>query len=99
MRFVNEELHLRRGALLGFVAGGDLHLGQLQIPVAVFVPDEFVDRARGHVEAVAVEAGGDLSRFVEIGSRRVKAKLTIRRDVITRGIQGFFDQALWTIAD
>ena len=33
-----------------------LHLGQFQIPVAVFVPDEFVDRARGEVEAVAVEA-------------------------------------------
>ena len=50
-------------------------------------------------QVTTVEAGGDLSRFVDIGSRRVKAKLTIRRDVITRGIQGFFDQALWTIAD
>lgn len=46
-----------------------------------------------------VEGTGSLSRFVEADTMRVKAKLTIRRNVITRGIQGFFDQAIWTIAD
>src|SRR4029434_10199317 len=32
-----------------------LDLGQLDIPVAVFVPDEFVESARGEVEAVVVD--------------------------------------------
>jgi hypothetical protein len=50
-------------------------------------------------QVTTVEGTGNLSRFVEPNSQRVKAKLTIRRDVITRGIQAFFDQAVWTIAD
>ena len=42
-------------ALLGLVAGLDLHLGQFQIPVAVLVPDEFVDGLGEQVEAVVGE--------------------------------------------
>jgi hypothetical protein len=48
------------GALLGFRALLHLDLGQFQIPVAVLVPDEFVDRAREQVEAVVGEMLGDL---------------------------------------
>ena len=43
----------------------DLHLGQFHIPVAVLVPDEFVDGARGQVEAVVGES------LVPLRSRRV----------------------------
>ncbi len=45
---------LRRGARL------DLHLGELQVPVAVLVPDELIHRARDQVEAVGVEVLGHL---------------------------------------
>ena len=43
------------GALLLGRAGIELHLGEFQIPVAVFVPHEFVDRARGLVETIGLE--------------------------------------------
>jgi hypothetical protein len=49
-----------RGALLGFVAGLDLHLGDFQIPVAELVPDEVVDGV-GHV--VEAELGKALGHF------------------------------------
>ena len=45
-----------RGALLRLAAALDLHLGQLEIPVA----DEFVDGARQQVEAVVGEVLLDL---------------------------------------
>ena len=44
-----------RTLLLG-CTGVELHLGELQIPVAVLVPYEFVDGARGLVEAVGIES-------------------------------------------
>ena len=40
---------------------GELVLGDLDVPVAVLVPDEAVDRARDVVEAVLGEAGLDLA--------------------------------------
>jgi hypothetical protein len=39
-------------ALLGFVAGLDLDLGDFQVPVAELVPDEFVDGLGEQVETV-----------------------------------------------
>ena len=45
-----------RAALLRFVALGELLLGDLDVPVAVLVPDEAVDRAGDVVEAVLGEA-------------------------------------------
>ncbi len=44
-----------RAALPRLIAGLDLHLGQLDVPVAVLVPDELVDGAGEQVEAVIVE--------------------------------------------
>ena len=55
------------GALLLGRAGVQLHLGEFQIPVAVFVPDEFVDGARGLVEAVGGEG------FVHFGDGLLQA--------------------------
>lgn len=49
-----------RGALLGLVAGLDLHLGDFQIPVAELVPDEVVNGI-GHV--VEAELGKALGHF------------------------------------
>ena len=46
-----------------------------------------------------VQPTGDLTRFVQSGTLKVRARLTIRRTKITRGMTGFFDQAIWTIAD
>jgi hypothetical protein len=36
-----------------------LHLGQFQVPVAVLIPDEFVDGACEQIEAVVGEVLGD----------------------------------------
>ena len=55
-RFQHPHQCAPRGALLGLAASLQLYLGQFEIPIAVFVPDEFVQSARGEVEAVAVEA-------------------------------------------
>ena len=40
------------GALLLWGAGLDLHFCQLEVPVAVLVPDEAVDGLRRQIEAV-----------------------------------------------
>ena len=49
-----------RRALLGRAAGLDLHFGDFQIPIAVLVPDKFINR-RGHiVQAVLFKAFGDI---------------------------------------
>jgi hypothetical protein len=41
-------------------------LGELQIPVAVFIPGEVVERLGGEVEAIFLESGIDLGRgFIE----------------------------------
>ena len=47
-----------RGALGGGAAGLDLHFGQFDIPVAIVVPHEFVQRLRGQVEAVGFKCFG-----------------------------------------
>ena len=54
-RLEHADQRAARGALLRLVAAGELHLGDLDVPVAVLVPDELVDRARRHVEAVGGE--------------------------------------------
>jgi hypothetical protein len=59
-RFERADQRAARGALLRFVAGLDLHLGDLQVPVAVLVPDELVDRVGHVVQAVFGEALGHL---------------------------------------
>ncbi len=37
-----------------------LDLGHFDIPVAILVPDEFIESARGEVEAVIVDVLGDV---------------------------------------
>jgi hypothetical protein len=46
------------GALLGLVAGLDLHLGDFQVPVAELVPDEVVNGVGHVVEPVLGKASG-----------------------------------------
>src|SRR4051812_43513568 len=48
----NSHERLARAALRGFATLGELLLGHLEVPVAVLVPDEAVDRACDIVEAV-----------------------------------------------
>ncbi len=57
--FQRADQRAARGALLRFAAGLDLHLGDLQVPVAELVPDEFVDGLGDVVETVVLEAPGD----------------------------------------
>ena len=56
--------HSQQGATgspsLGWRASLQLNLGEFHIPVAIFVPDEFVDGARCIVEAVLVERLGNV---------------------------------------
>src|SRR3546814_5264146 len=42
------------------VCSSDLRLGELQVPVAVGVPDELVERLRGLVEAVVLDGAAHL---------------------------------------
>ena len=49
-----------RAALRGLAPALQLHLGELDVPVAVLVPHELVEGARGGVEAVLGEALRDL---------------------------------------
>ena len=45
-----------RGGVVAFgVGGSELHLGELDVPVAELVPHELVQRTRREVEAVGVE--------------------------------------------
>ena len=55
-RFEHAHQRPARAALLFIRAARELYLGELEVPVAVLVPDEFIDRSRGEVEAVLVEA-------------------------------------------
>ena len=52
------------GALLGLGsvlrAILQLHLGELDVPVAILVPDQLVDRFGGQVEAISREVGCNL---------------------------------------
>jgi hypothetical protein len=59
-RFQRADQRAARGALLGFVAGLDLHLGDFQVPVAELVPDEVVD---GVGDVVQAELGKALGHF------------------------------------
>ncbi|MEM7456438.1 MAG: cytochrome c peroxidase [Planctomycetota bacterium] len=61
---------------------------------------ELVDEQSANTLAdkvVLIEGTGDLSRFVEPGTRIVEAKIVIRRTTLTRGMFGFFDRAIWLI--
>ena len=55
-RFEHAQQRAPRRALLGLVRRLQLHLGDLEVPVAVLVPDERVDRLRDGVEPVFGEA-------------------------------------------
>lgn len=55
-----------RGALGACVGLGELHLGQLQVPVAQLVPREVVERLARLTEFVGVEGG------VDLGAHRVE---------------------------
>ncbi|MNV18634.1 hypothetical protein D3C71_1094660 [compost metagenome] len=57
--FERADQRAARGALLRFGAVLDLHLGDLQVPVAVLVPDKVVDRVGHVVQAVFLKALGD----------------------------------------
>ena len=57
-RFEHAHQRAARGALLGFIAAMHLYFCQLYVPVAVFVPHQFVERARQIVEAVFAECPG-----------------------------------------
>ena len=62
------EQHLLRAELGLLVLAVEAGLGQLDIPVAVAVPDEVVDLARGHAQLVAVHVLADLfDHVVELG--------------------------------
>jgi hypothetical protein len=54
-RFQRADQRAAGAALLGFVAGLDLDLGDFQIPVAELVPDELVDGLGNEVETVVGE--------------------------------------------
>ena len=56
-------LPMGRGALLAFIAALHLHLGELDVPVAILVPHQFVNGARKIVEAVFAECPGDIHSF------------------------------------
>ncbi len=52
------------GALHCGRAAGDLHLGQFHIPVAIGIPHQFINGARGKVEAVMVKVIGHVGGCV-----------------------------------
>ena len=61
--FVARPRHHGAGlGLRGAVLAEQDRLGEFQIPVAIDVPDETVDRTRGVVEAIGVDRRGDFAR-------------------------------------
>ena len=78
------------GRAPGFVVpGGELYLGELDVPIAVFRPDEFVHGLGGKVEAVRLEMSGD-GRFCvlqaaddpAIDDRQVERRRLVESDVL-----------------
>ena len=54
-RFQHVEQRTPRAALFGFVSLTELHFGKLDVPVAIFAPNKFVDRFGREVEAIGTE--------------------------------------------
>ena len=50
-RFKHRDQGVARGALLSIIAVSKLHLGKLQVPVAVLIPNEGVDGVGGVIQA------------------------------------------------
>ncbi|MCY1511051.1 hypothetical protein D9M68_454450 [compost metagenome] len=87
-RFEHADQRAARGALLRVVAGLDLHLGDLQVPVAELVPGELVDRVGDVVQAVFLEALGHLGLDAlqlrddpEVGAAELQVAMRLAADL------------------
>ena len=92
-RLQHPQQRAARAALLLRRAVLQLHLGELQVPIAVFVPDEAVDRAGEVVEAVFLEALGHFSLGVlqlahdpAVGKRKFHGRGVVRAAVLALGV-------------
>ena len=80
--------HLLRGQLALLVLAVQACLGQLDIPVAVGIPDEVIDLGRGHAKLVSVHILGDFpDERIELGQHPLVLDLKIS----SVGQAGLFD--------
>ena len=82
-----------RGAFFGLIARVQLNLGQFQIPIAIFVPHELIDRLRCQIKAVLRESIGHFlfrelqaadDPFVHVG--KLQRQIVIQAHVVAFAI-------------
>ena len=87
--------HRSRTARCGFVTvrfgALQLHFGKLDVPIAILVPDEFVERARREVEAIAVEILRDVAfRLLQTAEEpAVDERVALRRVFVEADVPSF----------